>query len=355
MAGDLHVMEYAPVLPERTFIRVSFKRYSLPWEEDEDAIDVPVDRHGTARFDRFLAERVAPVESDGVRVQLTDLAAGLIRTAADIVIDTTDKNILAVVLGRLPSPVHVPAGPGPTNLWRDWHPPQQENVTRTVRREKGRGSVTITLSSGFTVQGRRMTQAEIAKQPPLRERPPDWRAWALPGREPLAIQGSSGRGGPVTDRPRIERTLYIDAPPQAAAAIELSFDQIWAFRYAGSRARIPAPQADRITQLAGTVLEGAGCRVELEEWADVGEAGYRLTARCDPAETSWPDLRIVTGPVSTSMWCEPPQEGRLTAVLPLNHAPLFEGPDLEIALRMVGHRVEPIRLTAPLTPPGDQA
>jgi hypothetical protein len=346
MVGDLHVMEYPPVLPERSSIRVSIGRRPTPW--DEDAIDIPVDRARTERFDRLVAEPVPQIESVGVRVQLVSLASGLIRTAAELLIDATDEGILAVELGQAPFRPHVAAGPGPAALWRDWHPPPQE--AGTVRRVERGIRVTMTAAAEATVSARRLTPEELAKLPPPRERSPDWRAWA-PGREELTVQGASGRGGPPPERPRIEPILYFDALLEASEAIGLSLEQLWAYRFAGARATIPSPQAERSVTLRGTTLDGAGCRVELLGWDPVGPNGFRLTARCDPPD-AWPDLRITEGAASASLWCEPPYQGELSASLPLSHASLFEGPTVDVALRMVARRVEPIALVARLTPSG---
>jgi hypothetical protein len=217
-----------------------------------------------------------------------------------------------------------------------------------VKRVERGGRITVTAAAEVTLTARRLTAEELAKLPPPRERPPDWRAWALPGREPLTVQGGSGRGGPPPERPRIEPILYFDAPPESSEAVELALEQLWAYRFAGAHATIPSPQEQRSISLEGTALEGAGCRVNLQRWDPVGPNGFRLTARCDPPD-AWPDLRILQGQTSVSLWCEPPYEGEVSAGLPLNHAALFDRPTVEIALRMAAHRVEPVTLVARLT------
>jgi hypothetical protein len=102
--------------------------------------------------------------------------------------------------------------------------------------------------------------------------------------------------------------------------------------------------------LAGAILESAGCRLELVEWKPFDQDGYRLTARCDPPEV-WPDVRVVAGSTSASLWGSAPYDGEFSGGLPLNHAALFADATVDIALRMVGRRLTPIVLTGQLTSP----
>jgi hypothetical protein len=100
--------------------------------------------------------------------------------------------------------------------------------------------------------------------------------------------------------------------------------------------------------LANTVLEGAGCRVELGAWEPFEQHGFHLSARCEPPD-AWPDSRVVAESSSTSLWSRPPTEGEFSAALPLNHAELFSEPRVELVLRMVGHRIRGLTLQGAMT------
>ena len=276
------------------------------------------------------------------------LEAGLIRAAAELLVEAIDEDILAVELDPMPFRPYVAAGPGPAALWRDWDPPVEPAQRSVVRRIGSR--VTASARAEVTVQAKRLSPEELAELPPPREPPTAWRATALPGGQPLAMQGSSGRGGPPPDHPLIEPILYFDAPPPDAEAIAVSLDQLWAYRHAYATRTIRSPRPDRAVSLDGISLEAEGCRIELVQW-DAAGLEFTLHARCTPPDL-WPDIRVFAEDRSASLWCPPSDNGVLRLGLPLSHAGLFDRPEVEVAIRMVGRRVPLAAIRMPLTRPG---
>jgi hypothetical protein len=345
MIDDLYVIFLPPVLREREQIVITFDQRAAPWEATPIAI--PVDRGRTGVHDRFLDGPAPTVSSAGVRVEIVAVSVGLVRTATELIIEGVDGDLLAMELDSTPFRPHVTAGPGPAALWRDWLPPVRDEQRTVVRREGSR--VSASTSAHVTFAARQLTAEELAKLPPPREPPPAWRATAMPGGPPLAVQGSSGRGGPPPDHPLIQPILYFDAPPPEAQAIELSLDQLWAYRHAYATTTISPPRSDRAVSLAGRSLEADGCRVDFIQW-DAAENEFTLHGRCTPPDV-WPDIRVMADGASASLWFQPTDDGVIRAGLPLNHAALFDRPEVELAIRMIAKRVPPVTLSLPLTRP----
>jgi hypothetical protein len=342
-AGELHVMCYGPVDPDRREITVSFGGFAS-WDRHEEGVTIPVDRRLTAPFDRSLAGPTPHSERDGVRARVLSMQAGLLRTSVELRIEAADPSILAIQLGRMSS-VRGLTGPGPGDLWREWFPPPSPGET-VVRRRGGLTSISVSSSFGLTVRTR--TPEEIAKNPPPPpppERPPDWTATTNPGARELAPQGGSERGGPpsVGTQP----LLYFDPPEGQDEEIGLSLNGLWSHRFDHARVRVPAPRPDTPVDLRGIAIEGASCRVALERW-DATEQGFALHAGVDPPDV-WPDIRIIADGSSTSLWTNLPYAGKLHAGLPKSYSPLFAGSELELAMRLVGRTVEPISFALPLT------
>lgn len=342
---DLYVIFLPPVLRDREQIVITFDRRAASWEATRIAI--PVDRGRTGAYDRFLDGPAPTVSSAEVRVEIVAVSVGLVRTATELIIEGVDGDLLAVELDSTPFRPHVAAGPGPAALWRDWHPPVQDEQKTVVRRKGSR--VTASTSAQVTLQARQLTAEELAKLPPPREPLPAWRATAMPGGPPLTVHGSSGRGGPPPDHPLIQPILYFDAPPPDAQAIELSLDQLWAYRHAYATTTIPPPRSDGAVSLAGRSLEAEGCRVDFIRW-DAAENEFTLHGRCTPPDV-WPDIRVMADGASTSLWFQASDDGVIRAGLPLNHAALFDRSEVELAIRLIARRVPRLTLTMPLTRP----
>jgi hypothetical protein len=345
--GELLVMRYGPVDPDRREITVSFRGFASG--DDEDGVAIPVDRRLTAPFDRFLAGPALHSERDGAHARVLSMQAGLLRTSVELLIEAADPSILAIQLGRFPHRFHGIHGPGPTDLWRDWWPPASSG--RTEVRRKG-NEVSLSISSSVRATARRLSPQEIADLPPRREPPPDWTATANPGGRPLAIQGGSGRGGPPPEHTEIQPILYFDPPGEETESIGLSLDRLWSYRYDHARVTVPAPRPDVPVDLKGITIEGETCRLALERW-DPAERGFSLHSKPDPPD-AWPDIRVLAGGSSAGLWTQPPEEGEMSGGLPLSHAALFTATTIELAMRMVARAVAPISLTLPLTRGGDQ-
>jgi hypothetical protein len=337
MTSDLQIAHFKPVLPHR-------KTVVLAWQPRPQALDeaittaVPVDRGQTAAHDRSLADPPSPVECDGMRVSVADGAGGVVVGLVDIVIEPGDPDIPAFSLGGppmgfLPYPRR---GPGPEELWREWSPPLDST--------KGWGGPTISTATAVAV----FDQDAAAKAPPPLE--PAWTTVAFPSRESLAALGSHGHGGPPATAQAL--TLRFDAPRPEDAGIEVTLAQLYLFRYAGGkRLVVPAPGEGETVDLTGMGFDWQGSRLELLCWRPRADSACSLCVR-PPSPDAWPDIRVLAEGGSVSLWTRPQADGTLECGLPRIYDPLFRQSDtVELALRMVGHPIEPITLTVPLTTP----
>lgn len=340
--GDQSVLECDPVEPARTHIIIGSDAMP-PWSDEGPRLSLPVDRARTAPFDRFLSGVAPEIEQDGIRSRVSAVNAGLLRTTADVHAEAIDPTILALELTNHFRPLRHLGGPGPAELWAEWHPPSSSFEQKVIKKD---GRTVVSVGSTITATARRLTPEELKERPLPRNRPPEWVATAQPGARPLAMHGAQGGGRPPGNRASFDMTLHFD-PPGDAGSIDLSLDRLWAARYDYATVTVPSPDRTSDVKLDGIVIEGRTCRIALTHW-EPSERGFALHATCDPPDV-WPDVRIVAEGVSTSLWTSPPEDGIFRGGLPLSHAQLFTGPSVLLALRMVLRTVPPIRFHLPLT------
>jgi hypothetical protein len=178
---------------------------------------------------------------------------------------------------------------------------------------------------------------------------------ALPGGRVCAPQGSSSRPGTVADRLSVRTELQFDAPPDDASDLELRLNELVVFRRCDSDPiDVPAPRPDEVVNLTGQLSCGPD-RVDLVRWVPDDRGTPRLVVRPAPAGR-WPDIRVVAGDSSVSLWLHPGDDcgdDVLVCGLPGMYRPLFRtaGP-VTIALRMLGRRADVAPITMSLSPAG---
>ncbi|MDQ4082078.1 MAG: hypothetical protein M3123_04215 [Actinomycetota bacterium] len=336
----VHVQGLKPVFPSRRFVVLAFRLFA---GREATPLAVAVERRRTAAYDRFLGEAPAPIEGDGVRVTLLDAQAGLVAGTVDVLVELLAPDVLGLTLGRLGFLPHVPRGPGPEALWREWLPPSSPPVD-TAKLEVG-GAVTETVAA------RAVEDPEASVASPRPE--PGWTAVAFPGREPLAEASWSGAGGPPLATPIGIFSLFFDPPPHEAEGVELSIRQLYLFRYGGGETlTLPPPSAREPVSLAGLGFDYGGERLALDAWETTPDGSFALSLR-PPAPDWWPDLRVLADGRSATVWSQPLADGTIRYALPRVYEELFRGRGgVRIALRLVGRPVAPVEMRVPLTPPG---
>jgi hypothetical protein len=178
---------------------------------------------------------------------------------------------------------------------------------------------------------------------------------SLPDGEPLVRHGSAGQGGPIRDSLQEGYTLRFDLPPEDATGIELSLDDLVVFCTCGNKVvQVPAPSLDGPVDLAGISLGCGDDSADLIRWEppNYSTATPRLFVR-SPAK-SWPDIRVLVGDRSVTLWMRPTIEGTLEGGLPGMYLSAFVGSDeLSLGLRMLGHQLSVDPIGIGLTSAGD--
>ena len=342
--GDVLVAHLPPA--EGPTVLVNFGRF----DEDDHEVELPIDRARTRPYERRSVSLPAPVTADGARVAIRAAAVGLLQATIEVDISSDDPTLVAATIGFrgfLPSP-HRRAGSGP--LWRDWIPTREPvdggdatvGSSSTLRREL-RASATATARFTQLPEGQRP-----APSPPP-PKPAEFRA--VPGGQILAAQGGEVRGGPVRDNLSLATTFRFDPPADDASGLELVLDDLFIFRRCdGELVDVPGPRSGEAVDLAGRSLACGSARIELVRWEPSEDGTPRLVVRSSQPGM-WPDIRVVVGDASVSLWLRPTTEDELAGGLPGMYNPAFPaGGQLTLGLRMLGRKTQIPPITIPLTP-----
>ena len=352
---DMVTAHFDPVLPQRRHLVLGFGSHRhdrLP----RASVEVPIDRARTSNVERYLADPVPPaVETDGVKVEVLDARMGVLRGLIEVLITSTDDSILRVEMGWPEHMHHAPGGPGPAELWREWHPEEATMRSTKRRMPDGTWQVSMEQNIGGLVAVARATPADA---PPLPEPPPEPPApvtfRSLPNHEPLfgsaSTRGSGGHGlpTPATIAPLTHEPLSDDA-----AGVEAIISGLYACRAAASRIiTVPRPDLKTTVDLAGAGFDTPDGRIQLIRWEPSMSGSYDLIVR-PPAPDLWADVRIVHGDESVSLWMRPHYEGTIRGGLPRMYNTAFEHPGgVRVGLRMIAKPAPEVRIPVALTAPG---
>jgi hypothetical protein len=172
---------------------------------------------------------------------------------------------------------------------------------------------------------------------------------AIPGDEELGTHGLHGGGGPIGRTLEQHWALRFDPPPDGATGLELLVDGLFVFRTGASDiVAVPAPQRDEAVDLLGYSLVCGSERVELLRWEPRREGVPSLVIAPVPSDCR-PDVRVVSGASSASLWLERTPDGRYVGGLPSTYDALFDGDEVCLALRSVGRRVDISPITLALS------
>jgi hypothetical protein len=329
MAG-YRVAHMPPISAEHTKIVVTFGGLGRAGTE----IELPIDHTLSQPHERRGADGGAAVVVDGVSIRVLGAEVGVLMATVDLEISAEDPTIADASLGGRSHPTHphVRAGSGP--LWREWFPPDLPS----------------SRSDPVKIVVARRAEGEVADVAP---RPMPWTVRSLPDGQPLARHGAMGQGGSTPDSLSRRETLQFDVPAPDATAIEVSLDDLVVFRTCHEEVqKVPAPSLERPVDLLGRSFTCGGEEVVLLRWEppDYGTATPRLFVR--PSSECWPDIRVVVGPASITLWMSPAADGTLVGGLPGAYLPAFTGSDeLDLGLRMVGHRLDVAPMVIGLSPP----
>jgi hypothetical protein len=339
MVGDLRAAFLPPVPENGSSIFIEFEHGT----DGTDEIELPVDRARTRPYERHAGSPIGPVAAGGVQLQLLGVTAGLLVATADFDVVATDRQAVALSVGRRAFVPH-PDGPGRGPLWREWHPPMPP-ATASLRAATATATATATARAG------------THPSPPPRPPPEPFLVRAVPGGHPLAVEGFSGHPSPPGHRPLAESvTLRFEPPSPDAGAVELALAELYVFKPCdGEITDVPAPRPDRTVDLSGHRLpcgpDGTEAdAIELLRWEPSEHGSAYLVAQA-PSPECWPDIRIVAGHSSASLWLGPTAGIELAGGLPPLYEPLFDGERLRLGLRMLGRPAALPPVTVPLTRP----
>jgi hypothetical protein len=325
MMGDLLMAHLPPA--EGPTVLVNFGRFD---DDDNHEVELPIDRARSQPYERRSISLPAPITAADALVAIRGATVGLLQATIEMDIRSEDPAVVAATVGSrgsLPAP-HRQAGSGP--LWREWIPPPQPSATVTAHFTK-------------LPEGKQPAPAPAPRTP--------WHIRALPGTEPLAIQGGSSGGGPVRDALSVSVTLQFDPPPDEASALELVLDELFVFRRCDSDlVDVPAPRPGEAVELAGRSLACGSDRIELMRWEPNEHGTHRLVVRPSEPEI-WPDVRVVAGDASASLSLRPTAGDELAGGLPNAYSPVFPAGRVTLGLRMLGRKPQIPSITIPLTPP----
>ncbi|MGH9011185.1 MAG: hypothetical protein ACRDYF_15235 [Acidimicrobiia bacterium] len=354
--GDLLVAHLPPA--EGLTVLVDFGRFDRGSHE----VELPIDRARTRPYERRSTSLPAPLMSDGARVAIRGAAVGLLEGTIDLEITSDDPALVAATLGSrslLPHP-HRRAGSGP--LWRDWFPPPEPTPTPTQPSDdddetgdpEPSGSsrpLRRRLGASATATARFTPLPEGQQSAPTPAPPTPGHLLALPSRQVLAIHGWSSGGGPIPETLSLDAILRFDPPPSDASAVELVLDKLIIFRHCDAQlVEVPGPRPGEPVDLGGRSLICGSDRIELVRWEPSEHGRSRLVVRPSRPEL-WPDVRVVAGSTSASLWLRPTAEGELAGGLPGMYDPLFPAREpVTLGLRMLGRKANIPPVTVPFAP-----
>jgi hypothetical protein len=142
--------------------------------------------------------------------------------------------------------------------------------------------------------------------------------------------------------------LQFDVPAEEATGIEVSVDDLVVFRSCGDHVVVvPAPSLDAPVDLGSRSLTCGDETVHLLRWEPPNHstATPRLFVQSPPS--CWPDIRVLVGDRSVSLWMRPTVDGTLEGGLPGAFLSAFTGSaELRLALRMFGRplSIDPIAI-----------
>lgn len=347
--GDVIQAVFEPVQPHRDEIELRFgPRHAAGGVR----ATVPVDRRRTARMERYLADPRPPVvETDGVAIEATAARVGVLHGVVDMTITTLDESILTLEMGW-PHRTHIRRGPGPEAFWNEWYPRESEvQETRTLEPD---GTMTVSVSQSISVTAVARRGGPLRRTLPDPPRPPPpVRVVATPGGEPLEGSGSTHAKGRVPEPPRTFADVTHDPPPPEASGIEVSLSGLYLCRFGSDRiVTVPNPTPGNETDLIDAGFDIPGGRVELIRWDPGYDVIPNLVIRT-PSPRWWPDIRILHGDQSVSLWMRPGLDGTVVGGLPRMYEAAFQNPGgVRIALRMVGRPATEILIPIAWTAPG---
>jgi hypothetical protein len=343
--GDLLVAHMPPA--EGSTVLVSFGDF----DEGPD-VELPIDRTRTRPFERQCPTLPAPFIADGARVAILGAAVGLLMATVDLEVTSDDPTLAAATIGArgvLPHP-HRLAGQGP--LWQEWFPPPEQSPAPAQNVGQGPPSqVEVRFRASATARARLARRSKHSPTAaPARSLP--WEVRAQPGGQLLPTQGGSGRGGPVPDALLMGTTLQFDPPPDDALALELVLNELFIFRSCdGEVVEVPGPRPGEAVDLRGQSLASGPDRLDLVRWQTGVQGNPQLVVRPSRPEL-WPDIRVVGGNASVSLWLRPDGPDELVGGLPGMYESLFPaGGQVVLGMRMLGRRAHVPPVTIPLAGP----
>ncbi|MGH2792738.1 MAG: hypothetical protein ACRDKG_00380 [Actinomycetota bacterium] len=348
--GDEIEAEFKPVLPHRKEIKVVFGWID---EDSSEPVTIPIDRERTSRLDRQLIEpRPGFVHTDGLDIEVIDARVGALGGRIDLLIRGRDESIYACDFGW-PHGIHRGGPPDDRPLWIDWRPDAGEHqATKTVVGDH----VTVSMSSIISVTARKRPVGSLrpSRQPrPRPPRPPDpVTIEHLPDHTEIRDVTATRRS--ETRRPVHELHAEVDfSPPSTSSdAIELIISGLYVFRAAEDEIKtipLPAPGEDlALNDIEFATRDGS---VRLLRW----EAGHNeiptLVVR-PPSPLWYPDIRVLHGNASVSLWMRPGNDGTIAGGLPTMYREAFEGSSVRLGLRLLGKPAPAVRMALPLSPMG---
>ena len=345
--GDLLVSHMPPA--EGSAVLVNFGDFG----EEEYEVELPIDRARTRPYERQAVSLPGPFTTDGAQLAIRGATVGLLMATVELEVTSDNPAMTAAAIGSggiVPQP-HRQVGPGP--LWREWFPPSEPLPARTETGDDTGGSpwrVEVRFGASTTAEirhtttpGRRWTPRAPAPPPP---RP--WQVRALPGGQALAMQGSSGRGGPVPETLAMATTLQFDPPLDEASEVELVLNELFIFHRCDKEPLgVPGPRPGEVVDLHGHSLGCGSRQIELVRWETDVVGQPQLVVQSD--SRLWPDVRVVAENASASLWLRPGGDSELVGGLPGIYGPLFAGGQVVLGLRMLGVRADLPAITIPLS------
>ena len=349
--GDVIEAEFGPVRPDRKEIRIAFVGRYGEEPRASEAITMPVDRDRTARFDRELeGSAPPPAHVDGVEVAVTGVRIGVLAGDAQLVI-RGDERTLACDMGW-PHHLFLPSRDGDP-LWSDWHP--DDGSTRIEQTTRPDGTVTLSMSNSVTVTASLQRDA-AHKRPPTRELPPEppppVSVRTLPDRVAMSNAGAHLQRGRMHPPIEMHAVVTFAPPPREAAGLELNISGLYLFRPATSKTlTVPTPRRGEDLDLHGYQFETEHGDVVLVRW----EAGFNelptLVVR-PPSPFWYPDVRVIYGDASASLWMRPGLGGTVIGGLPAMYREAFGDPaGVRLGLRVLGKPAARTRIELPLSVP----
>ena len=345
--GDEIEAEFKPVLPHRKEIKVVF---GWVGGDSPEAVTVPVDRERTSRRDRQLIEpRPEVVHTDGLVIEVIDGRIGILSGRIDLLIRSRDESIQACDFGW-PHGIHRGAPPDDRPLWNDWRPEAGfHQATKSIVGDQ----VTVSMSSSFSVTARKRPAGSPRQPLQQRRRPPRPPAPITIQQLPDHAEVPHPRATPRSESRRPVYELHADVdfspPSERADGLELIISGLYVFRSTGDEIKlIPLPAPGEDLALSGIAFATDDGPVELLRW-EVGHNEIPTLVVRPPSPLAYPDIRVLHGNASASLWMRPGHDGTITGGLPAMYREAFEGSHVRLGLRLLGRPAPTARIAIALS------